>query len=260
MSLIIFTGLDEILLPLGDDNYRSIEAAIDKLQQYNVPLIPVTNRTRAEVEAFLDKIGLSAPLIVELGSGIFIPQNDRNFAVEEIETVDSYHLHQLGCTYTEARAALEVVQEEINKILRGFGDFDEADIQPLIGSSLIAARRAKAREFSEYFLTPNRIAIQKLREVATEHGFEIVFGDRLSLIVGQGADEAKAVQWLLQNYRSASKDKIVSVGLGFKDESLAEALDTIVPVIRPTDIEWSAGSITAWIESIENICEEYLKE
>lgn len=260
MSLIIFTGLDEILLPLEDDNYRSIEALIDKFQQYNVPLIPVTNRTRVEVEALLDKIGWKTPFIVEQGSGIFIPHDNKDFSVAEVENLDNYYCYQLGCTYTEARAALKVVQEEISKILRGFGDLDDSDIQPLIGSSLIAARRAKAREFSEYFLTPNRIAIQELREVATEYGFRIIFGDRLSLIVGQGADEAKAVQWLLQNYRSVSKDKIVSVGLGFNNKSLAEALDTIVPVTRPTDIEWEAGSITAWIESIENICEEYLKE
>lgn len=257
MSLIIFTGLDEILLPLEDDSYGSIATAVEKLQQQNILLVPVTNRTRAEVEALLNKIDLNAPFIVEEGSGIFVTQSDRNFAVRETKTVDSYYLHQLGCTYTEARAALKVVQEEINKILRGFGDFDEADIQPLIGGSLAQARRAKAREFSEYFLTPNRIAIKELQKVAIEYGFKVIFGDRLSLIVGQGADEVKAVQWLLQNYRSASEDKLVSVGLGFKNEGLAEVLDTIVPVTPSTDMDWSAKLIATWVESIEKICQEY---
>jgi len=94
----------------------------------------------------LDKLGLSDPFIVERGSGIFIPQTDSNFHISQLSTVDRYYLYQLGCSYTEARAALKAVQEEISKILRGFGDMDESNIQPLIGADKLAARQAKARE------------------------------------------------------------------------------------------------------------------
>ena len=175
MSLIIFTNLDILLSQLEEQNYEPIISVIQELKHKNIPLILITNNTRAEIESLSQKIGLNDSLIVEQGSGIFISQDNHQLITSETTKVDNYHLYQLGCTYTEARAALKAVQEEINKILRGFGDLDEENIQPLIGSSLAMARRAKSREFSEYFLTPNRIAIQELRQVASEYGFKIIF-------------------------------------------------------------------------------------
>ncbi|WP_019509503.1 mannosyl-3-phosphoglycerate phosphatase [Pleurocapsa sp. PCC 7319] len=257
MSLIIFTNLDILLPPLEEQNYESVISVIQELKHKNIPLILITDNTRAEITSLSQKIGLNDPLIVEQGSGIFIPQDNHLLITSETTKVDDYHLYQLGCTYTEARAALKAVQEEIGKILRGFGDLDEEDIQPLIGSSLAMARRAKAREFSEYFLTPNRIAIQELRQVATEYGFKIIFGDRLSLIMGQGADPKKAVQWLIQNYQTVSQDKLTPVGLGQIDGNVAEALDTLTLVDVPKNQDWQTDFISAWVKSIRQICQDY---
>ena len=257
MSLIIFTNLDILLPPLEEQNYESVISVIHELKHKNIPLILITNNTRAEITSLSQKIGLNDPLIVEHGSGIFIPQDKHQLITSETTKVDNYHLYQLGCTYTEARAALKAVQEEIGKILRGFGDLDEEDIQPLMGSSLVMARRAKAREFSEYFLTPSRIAVQELRQVATEYGFKIIFGDRLSLIMGQEADPKKAVQWLIQNYQTVSQDKLVPVGLGQIDENVAEPLDSLTLVDVPKNQDWQTDFISAWVQSIRQICQDY---
>lgn len=264
MSLLIFTGLDRMLLPIEDYDYEPVARVVEGLQQQNIPLIPVTNNTRAEVENLSQKIGFKDPLIVEHGSGIFIPQDHKNFQVSETEIVDNYHLHQLGCTYTEARAALKVVQEESNKILRGFGDLDEENIQSMMGLSLAAVRRAKAREFSEYFVTPNRIEIAQLQEVATEYGFKIVPGDRLSLIMGGKAERGQAIALLKENYQTAESE-IVTVGLGStkQDLPLLEAVD--IPMVIPTsdgvepsfgDREWQIATTTGssgWIEAIKKV-------
>lgn len=204
MPLIIFTGLDGMLLSARELNYKKTTIVFQELEQKNIPLIPTTNRTRAEVEELLQKFQLVNPFIVEYGSGIFIPQDNSHFSAPATNIVDNYHLHQLGCSYTEARAGLKVVQEEINKILRGFGDMDEENIKSLIDDSKMAARKAKAREFSEYFLTPNRLEIKQLEEVAEEYGFKIFPGTNLSLIMAQGASNTKAIEWLVQNYQTTS--------------------------------------------------------
>ncbi|MDJ0568138.1 MAG: haloacid dehalogenase [Pleurocapsa sp. MO_192.B19] len=271
MSLIIFTSLDKILSPLEEHEYELVMAVAQELQSRSIPLILVTNSTRAEVEEWSQKTGLNSPFIVEQGSGIFIPQANCQFIVTNIISVENYHLYQLGCTYTEARAALKAIQEEINKILRGFGDLDEENIQSLLGLSLAAARRAKAREFSEYFITPNRIAVEKLQEIATEYGFKIIAGDDLSLVMGGKANPGKAIEWLKHNYQAASDAEIVTAGLGSTKQDLAmlEAVD--VPVIIPNsgglvdlsfaDKDWQISSRTGflgWVESIKQICRNYL--
>ena len=261
MSLIIFTGLDGMLFSASELDYQPIAAVAQKLQQENIPLIPVTTKTRAEVEGLLANLKLKTPFIVEHGSGIFVPQDNINFSTPETSILDNYHLHQLGCSYTAARAGLKVVQEEINKILRGFGDMDEENIQSLIDSSQ-AARQAKSREFSEYFLTPSRLEIKQLQQVAEDYGFRIFPGDNLSLIIGQGASNNQAIQWLVDNYQTTGDNKLQTVGLGCTEQDL-DLLETIdIPVIIPTsqgiapcfaDKDWQVVKnigVDGWLESL----------
>ena len=272
MTLMIFTGLNEIFLEPQDCDYQTIKTTIKQLQQKNIALIPVTNNTRAEVEELLLKLDLNVPFAVEAGSGIFIPQANHSFKISEtetIETVDHYHLYQLGCTYTEARAALKVVQEEISKILRGFGDLDESNIKTMMGVSSAAAKRAKSREFSEYFLTPSRLEISKLQAVAEDYGFKIIPENKLSLVVGGGAGKEQAIKWFQENYQSANGAEIITVGLGStaQDLDLLEAVDR--PIIIPAQtgvapdlanknwqIETETGSV-AWIKAIAKLINSY---
>ena len=269
MSLIIFTELDEILFPASESERELLATTIQQLQQHQIPLITVSGKTRAEVADWRQKLALDSPFIVERGSGIFFPSNKSNFKTTGTDKGDSYYLYQLGCSYTEARAALKAVQEEINKILRGFGDMDEANIQSLTNSSSAVARQAKAREFSEYFLTPSRLEIEQLQEVAAEYGFKILPGASLSLILGAGADEAKSIDFLRQRYIT-NRQNIKTVGLGSSEGDLAMLETVDIPVVIPVsagvppcyrDKNYQVASnpgMLGWAESIKHICQEYL--
>lgn len=270
MSLIIFTGLDEILLPAETCDYQLVTDLIDLLQKHQIPLIPVTNNTRSEVEALLETIKLDSPFIVEQGSALFLPQENQNFALVESENLENYQYRQLGCSYTEARAALKVVQEEIGKILRGFGDMDESDIQLLIGGSMSSVHHAKEREFSEYFLTPNRIPIEELQQVALEYGFKISLGGKLSLITGSNADTVKAIKILTSSFLPAT-ETIITAGLGSTSSDLSWLAAVDVPIVIPNDSaikanliskDWKTSSepgIKGWITSIQKVLSQYLK-
>lgn len=269
MSLIIFTELDEILSAAKESDFELIARVVKDLRQRQIPLISISSKTRAEVVDWLRKFDLDTPFIVEQGSGIFIPQGDNRFGTTDTSQIDGYNLHQLGCSYTEARAALKAVQEEISKILRGFGDMDDETIQPLIGASKIAAQKAKAREFSEYFITPNRLEITQLQEIAAEYGFKILSGDKLSMIMGGGSDVATAINWLKQSFISTD-GKIKTVGLGSTKQDLImlEVVDLSVVIPSSSEIDpcfsdqdWEVANnsgVEGWVESIEQICREGL--
>jgi mannosyl-3-phosphoglycerate phosphatase len=269
MSLIIFTGIDEVFSATAIAEVKAIAEVLQDLQQRNIPLIPVTSRTRSQVADWLRKFNFISPMIVERGSGIFIPQSEHRFGTGATSTIDHDHLHQLGCSYTEARAALKAVQEEITKILRGFGDMDEEQIQSLIGGSKEAARKAKAREFSEYFLTPSRLEIEQLQEVAAEYGFKILPGDDWSLILGAAAGEAEAIGWLTKNFLANKQNKtILTVGLGSTQQDLALLETVAMPIIIPVsplvsgcfrDKNWQIAcntGVDGWTESIRQIYQQ----
>ncbi|MEL6494015.1 MAG: hypothetical protein AAFQ41_02685 [Cyanobacteria bacterium J06623_7] len=264
MSSVILIQLEETLLSIDSSRRQNLTEKIAQLQQQDTPVICLTSKTRAEVADWMLVVGLKSPLVVEAGSGIFIADGDRHFATPDCVRLDNYQLHQLGCTYTEARAALKAVQEEINKILRGFGDMDEAAIQTLLNTSKVTARQVKAREFSEYFLTPNRLEIAQLQQVAQEYGFKIVPGSQLSLILGGKADLATAVRWLKQQYRS-SQGSFRFVGLGCTEGDLSWLETVDFPLViphcdgAPVNLERQDGQIIdrsgieGWLKAIAQL-------
>ena len=263
MSLIIFSSLDRILVETERSKISAAKNILEQLQLRNIPLVFISDRTRAAVSAWQARLEINTPFIVEYGSGIFLP-NDCNFDFVATIPQGNYHVKQLGCTYTEARAALKAIQEDISKILRGFGDMSDADIQKLVDISLDEAKQDKAREFSEVFINPTRIRLATLKKTALEYGFKVIAGKSLSSIVGGDASKKTAIEWLLQNYSSLqSEKKITSVGIGTSDRDV-ELLGAVdVPVVVPNNEEIeqnlakshykivSSSDFAGWLEALD---------
>lgn len=235
MSIIIFTDLDGTLLNQEDYDYKPALPVLEKLKDCQIPVIPVTSKTRQEVEFLRQEIGLSDPFIVENGSGIFIPQDDRRFLVTSEEKQGNYYLKLLGCNYLQAREGLNKIAEILEKPLQGFGDLTETDIERLTGLSPTEVKLAKAREFTEPFVTPVDISTTLLEKVMTSLGFRVLLGDRFSHLLGAEAGKGKAVKWLMSNYvaeNSPSDEKIVTIGLGNSpnDIEMLEAVDIAIVI------------------------------
>ncbi|MEQ8997316.1 MAG: HAD-IIB family hydrolase [Coleofasciculus sp. B1-GNL1-01] len=232
--LIIFTDLDGTLLDSETYSYQKAIPVLNTLKDNQVPVIPVTSKTRLEVETLCQSLKLNHPFIVENGSGIFVPLDYNPLTLPKSNPWAGYHLHRLGCTYAEARRGLEKIATVLNEPLRGFGDMSEAEICHLTGLSWDEAKQAKAREFTEPFLTPDKTTPERLNEIVQDLGYRIVVGDRFCHLIGAGAGKGKAVQWLVDSYQSAQPDaKITTLGLGNSpnDLEMLEAVD--IPIIVP---------------------------
>lgn len=231
MSLIIFTDLDGTLLNADDYRYEAAIPVLEKLKSRQIPIIPVTSKTRQEVETLREEIKLNDPFIVENGSAIFISLDSQQFDVDASNRWDGYFIELLGCTYDRAREGLGAIATILGEELRGFGDLSETEIEQLTGLSLAEVRQAKAREFTEPFITPKNISPDNLKQVVEAQGFKVVVGDRFSHLIGAGAGKGKAVQWLKEHY--CSDEKLVTVGLGNSPNDL-DMLEVVnFPVIIP---------------------------
>lgn len=232
MSLIIFTDLDGTLLNQEDYNYQAAVPVLERLKTLQIPVIPVTSKTRSEVEFLRQEIGLSDPFIVENGSGIFIPVDDRRFPIGDRSQSGEYYLQLLGCTYVEARLGLAKVAASLGENLRGFGDLSAAEVEKLTGLPVEEVKLAQAREFTEPFVTPSHFDSETIAKVAATEGFRVLVGDRFSHLIGAGAGKGKAVQWLMKNYRSTESDRqVTTIGLGNSpnDLEMLEAVD--IPIV-----------------------------
>jgi len=187
------------------EEYARLRPAIAQLQTLGVPVIVFTNRDRAELEPIRQQLGLVAPFITESGSAIFTPVDHNPFTPSLGEKEDNYFVLTLGCPYVQARAGLRVLANVISHPLKGFGDFTVPQLQRLAELSERSAHQAKAREFSEPFMTPKGVESAVLQQAAKEMGFEIVIRSpqesRFSELLGAGAGIGAAMQAVIAAYQ-----------------------------------------------------------
>lgn len=232
--MLIFTDLDGTLLNQDDYRFEAAIPALNYLQKQRIPVIPVTSKTRCEVEVLRQQIAPNDPFIVENGSGIFVATPDDRFSLVGGEPWESFQLLRLGCTYVEARQSLQKMSAHLGKDLRGFGDLSVAEIAALTGLSTEESIAAKAREFTEPFITPKTVPPEDIEDAAKAIGFYVTVGDRFSHLIGMGAGKGKAVQQLVRAYQAAHPStQITTIGLGNSpnDREMLDAVD--IPIIIP---------------------------
>ena len=263
---LIFTDLDGTLLNQDDYRYDPVLPVLETLKAQGVPVVPVTSKTRREVEELCKAMDLREPFITENGSGVFIPLGDTRFTLSAAEPWEDYHLLKLGCTYAEARAGLKTLSQRLGEPLRGFGDLSVEEVQERTGLSQEEAELAKTRDFTEPFVTPSHIAPEAIKAAAQDAGFRVTVGDRFSHLISPNAGKGRAAKLLIEAYQSNyPNETIQTIGLGNSpnDRDMLEVVDH--PIIVPgkngphpglTGQNWAvapAPGSQGWAEAVQAI-------
>ncbi|WP_008308292.1 HAD-IIB family hydrolase [Leptolyngbya sp. PCC 6406] len=234
-TLLFFTDLDGTLLNTETYSYQAALPVLATLKQQGIPVIPVTSKTRAEVETLIHTIGLDGPFVVENGSAVFIPRETCPFPLPEGEDDGPYRVLQLGVAYVMARAGLKAIAQEIGRPLKGFGDLAVEQVQQLTGLAETDAKQAKMREFSEPFLTPKNVDSEKLTAAVEAMGFRVVVGDRFSHLIGAAAGKGAAVHQLAALYGGllSPGQALTTVGLGNSPNDIDMLENTDIAIVLP---------------------------
>lgn len=264
-ALLIFTDLDGTLLNTQTYDYRATLPVLTQLRQAQIPVIPVTSKTRAEVATLMTQVGLWDPFVVENGSAIFIPLDYDRFELPAGDDIDGYRIVQLGCNYVTARAGLKALAQFIGRPLKGFGDWSVEQIQQMTNLPREDAQRAKTREFTEPFMTPKNVPADTLAENARELGFRVVVGGRFSHLIGADAGKGAAIATLQSLYQSRINQPVTTLGLGNSPNDLDMLENVDRPIVIPeidgphpqlAERGWNIAPSPApegWSQAIENI-------
>ncbi|HEY9764158.1 MAG TPA: HAD-IIB family hydrolase [Trichocoleus sp.] len=239
-SLLVFTDLDGTLLGSEDYTYAAAVPLLERLVKEGIPVVPVTSKTRQEVETLRQQVGLRDPFIVENGSAIYIPRSQAQsqspqFQLPDGEDDGDYRVLQLGCSYVVARAGLKAIAQELGRPLKGFGDWSVEQIEQMTGLSHQDAHQAKAREFSEPFMTPKNVETATLVATVEDFGFRVVVGDRFSHLIGGEAGKGTAVHRLTELYKATlpAGSAVTTVGLGNSPNDLDMLENVDIPIVLP---------------------------
>ncbi len=223
-KIVLFTDLDGTLLDEKYD-YRKIAPIISQLLALDVAIVFCSSKTRAEIEFYREKIGITDPFIAENGAAVFIPKNYFHLNYSYTKETRRYYVIELSIPYSIVRKKLTEVKMKTAANIVGFGDVTLEEIAKDAALSLSLAKLAKKREYDE----PFKIVEGNEKEILCEikkASLSYTKGNRYFHVVGVG-DKGKATI-ILRDLYARVFGRIATFGIGDSPNDLAmlQAVDT----------------------------------
>jgi mannosyl-3-phosphoglycerate phosphatase len=229
---VLFTDLDGILLDAGTSSWEAAAPALRALRSHGIPLIPVSSKTRAEIEPLRRRLQHGDPFIVENGAAVFVPRGLFSFPLERVRSRSCYEVIELGMPYHMLRDVLKQIEDAVETPLRGFGDLSVDEIMEVTGLSGADAALAGMREYDEPFLleAPQPLVEEVCRQIA-KRGLRWTKAGRLFHLSGNH-EKGEAAELLMRCYQREQRlrfqtQPVESVGIGnsIDDVSLLAVVD-----------------------------------
>jgi mannosyl-3-phosphoglycerate phosphatase len=223
MDYVVYSDLDGTLL---DDRYsfRAAERGLSLLKDSGIPLVLCSSKTRAELEAYRDRMMLEYPFIPENGSAVYVPEETFGFEFDYDSRRDGLFVIELGFKAGELEAKVAELREKHGLDYKTFSDMTVEEVALESGLPVGEAMLAKQREYSVVATTMDENTVKVFRDA----GLKVMRGGRYYCI--GGSDKGTAVRTLTKLYRRVNPD-IKTVGLGDSGNDLDMLLEVDVPVL-----------------------------
>ncbi len=203
-KLIIFTDLDGSLLDHMDYSYDAALGALVRAQNHDIPVIPVTSKTLAEIKGY-DALFADVPKVAENGMVIDLPQGyfgDAEYLVP-------------GHSYEEIRTEVDALPAHLRQDFNGFLDMGISGVIETTGLPENRAVKAYHRNASEPFLwTGSDAALSELQSLLSPKGYKITQGGRFYHLMSEGGKD-RAIEILMEKYQQElGVEHVVSIALG----------------------------------------------
>lgn len=213
---LVFTDLDGTLLDHDNYDYTPALPAIERLKRNDIPIIPVSSKTLAELEQLVQKLELDGPLIAENGCVIQFPEG--NPAVTQPD-------------YLAIRKLLSELRSNPAYKLTGFGDMTLEKVVSATGLPSESARLAMQRLASEPILWEgSESALHDFENQLESRGLRMLQGGRFYHLLGL-TDKGQAVRKVIDWYRAKGWNEIVTIALGDSGNDIDMLLQADIPVI-----------------------------
>ena len=212
--IVIFTDLDGTLLDHNSYGWQKAEPALRLCKEKQVPLIPVSSKTRAEIRILQQELGLSSPFVSENGGGVFFPKEGKHPHPSDAVLSHGVWKWSIGPAYDFLVKALEEIREEQEWKIRGFSEMTPEEISSITGLDLASARLASQREYDEPFvlMEEGTYDTDALHHAASKKGLRITRGGRFYHLHGKG-DKGEAMERLVAWYRTYHPS-LLTIALG----------------------------------------------
>lgn len=254
--LVVFSDVDRVLLKPGGSAFTEAAKALKRLGSEAAPLVLCSSRTRAEIEAIQQQLGISHPFVCESGAAVFVPAGYFGFDVPNARDLAGYQAVEFGWPYAEVVQTLHRSAERLRIQIVGFSAMSVEEVARDCHLPLLQARLAKLRQYSERFriLDPRETTRHRLFRALKAAGLRCVTGERYDH-VGAPVDNSIGVTLLCNLYQRAYGG-VLTVGLAdpMADDKLLRLVNRRVVVCD--DPTRGRIDVVDWAEGIVDIVQE----
>lgn len=201
--IVAFVDVDPLPPPAATS--RGPQARmLELLARERIMLVFYSAKTRAQIESARQAFGVFHPFIAEGGAAVFLPERYFGSDLENTRNVGGYQAVEFATPYDTVVDLVRRAAERLNIGVLGFSDMSVEQVARECGMSLLEARLAKLREYSEPFrlLAANPVAERRLVRALESAGLVCRRGDPFHVATGaKGAQPAIAL--LAAGYRAA---------------------------------------------------------
>ncbi|HKW97366.1 MAG TPA: HAD-IIB family hydrolase [Bryobacteraceae bacterium] len=229
---VVITDLDGTLLDHDTYSWEAARPALERLRQYDIPLIFSTSKTRVEVEEWRATLENRHPFIVENGGALYIPQGYFRRPHPFTRKIDGYEVFEFGEPYHFLVEALVGAAAESACSVEAFSDLSPEQIAQRAAMPVRQASLAKQREYDEVFAILGGDGRELLAAIE-RRGKRWTRGGRFYHITGRNHKGLAA--FLLLRLFDDIYHELTSIGLGdsANDIDLLRAVDFPVIVRSP---------------------------
>ncbi len=235
-SLLVFTDMDGSLLDHHDYSYAPAEKLLGLLESLEVPVIPTTSKTRAELQHLREMLGNRHPFIVENGAAIYIPRDYFSQQPVGTQSRGEYWVREMSAPREHWLAILAGLEPEFTGEFTSFQREGAAGVAQLTGLPPAEAALANEREYSEPVAWKGTAARREEFIAALRaRGANPLQGGRFLTLAGD-CDKGRALCWLREAYLAAGLPAPlhdIAIGDSGNDVAMLETAETALVVRSP---------------------------
>jgi D-glycerate 3-kinase len=235
--LLIFSDMDGSLLNHHDYNFDAAKPLLRSLSQQQIPVIPCTSKTSAELFCLREELESETPFIVENGAAAYIPLGALLEQPQDTVERDGYWVKAFTQPRFHWLSLLLQVAEKYQGCYKSFNEMTLAEIMNATHLDERSAGLASKREYGEpvMWLADDEKKRTFVAEL-TSLGATVLQGGRFLHVSGE-TNKGQALCWLTEQYQSLSltgeRFKTIAIGDSQNDVAMLEVADIALLIPSP---------------------------